>query len=434
MKITFIKPGMGEKKSYDAMEPLVFAILKAITPKEHEVILYDDRLEEIPYDEITNLVAITVETFTAKRAYAIAFQFRKRKIPVIMGGFHPTMVPSESIQYCDSIVIQDAENLWPNILDDVVNHRLQKIYKNDNLPPLDNIIPDRSIFVGKKYKNLHLIQFSRGCKYACDFCSISSFYGKSLRFRPVQDVLLEIKNLKFNNLLFVDDNIFSNRTLMKELLIALIPLKKRWICQISIDVARDDEILSLMKQSGCLACIIGLESLREQNLVQMKKKWNHQIEYSKAIKHINNYEIMVLGTFVLGYDFDDITSFDEILKFSIKNKLFLAHFNPLSPTPGTPLFDRLKSENRLINDPWWLNDNYKYGKAMFKPAKLSSEQFEQACFENRKQFNSLSSIIFRLFNKAHLTSFANFYFFLGANFITRKAIRFKQGLSLGKQE
>ncbi len=426
---------MSSFRAKDAMEPLVFAILKALTPKDIECIFFDDRLEEIPYDDPTDLVAITVETFTAKRAYEISSIFRSKNIKVIMGGFHPTFMPDEAIKFCDSIVCGDAEEIWPKILADLKNNSLLPIYRQINYPSISGIIPDRSIFAKKKYIGLTLLQFNRGCRFACDFCSIHAFYGTTIRQRPIPDVISEIRTTNKKIFFFVDDNFLSDVVSAKKLMKELIPLKIKWAGQISIDVTNDPELLELMRRSGCFACIVGLETLNSNNLKQMKKGWNLKYgPYPEALKKFSSFGIMVLGTFVIGYDEDDQSTIHETIRFAKKNKLFLAHFNPLAPTPGTSLYKRLQQENRLIEDPWWLSDNYSYGDAFFWPKKMSAREFKNQCFLARQKFNTISSILLRLLNPAHFRSLTNVYVYLLANIITKIEVKKKQGALLGVKQ
>ncbi|MBF0299111.1 MAG: B12-binding domain-containing radical SAM protein, partial [Oligoflexia bacterium] len=402
-------------------------------PNKHQCVLYDDRLEEIPFDDHTDLVVLTVETFTAKRSYEISQIYRNKKIPVVMGGFHPSLLAEEASMYADAIVIGDAEGIWPTIIEDAENKRLQSKYQQNEWPSIKGVIPDRSIFKGKKYSPLHLVQFGRGCRYSCDFCSINSFYGKSLRQRNIEDVVTEIKNLKRKNLFFVDDNIFVDLQKAVNLLEALIPLKVRWSCQISIDVTKNESLMKLMKKSGCYAAIVGLETLNANNLKMMNKNWSKQYDYELALNKFKSYGIMVLGTFVIGYDHDTLETFDQILNFTIKNKLFLAHFNPLTPTPQTPLYERLKNEGRLINDPWWLHPDYRYGQAMFKPKNISPLELEENCYRVRTAFNTYSSIAIRAWDfKANFAGVFNAFLYLLANLITKRELKKKQGCHLGK--
>ena len=393
MKITFIRPNIYPGRSRDAMHPLCFAILKSLTPNDVETAFYDERLEEIPYDEDTDLVAMTVETYTARRSFQIASEYRKRGVKVIMGGYHPTFLQEECLHYADAIVEGDAEGIWPQVLIDARSGNLKKHYKANGFAELNGPLPDRSIFAGKRYLPITLVQYGRGCKYNCDFCSIRAFYGSSLRQRPIDRLIEELEILNPRHVFIVDDNIFTDVQKAKELFTALIPLKIKWSCQVSIDVAKDPELVALMAKSGCLTALIGFESLEQKNLKQMRKQWNtkHQ-SYADSIKVFQDAGIMIYGTFVFGYDQDTVDSFERTVEFAIKHRFYLANFNPLTPTPGARLFQTMEKEGRLLHDRWWLDRNYRYGQATFRPHGMTADQLTEGCHQARKMFYSWSSI------------------------------------------
>lgn len=436
MKITFVRPNFNDMRSSDAMQPLVFSILYGLTPPNIETTLLDERLEPINYDDETDLVAITVETFTAGRAYEIATQFRKRGVQVVMGGYHPTFLPEEALQYADSVVIGDAEGVWEQVVEDKKKHKLQKIYTNNSQGSLEGLKYDRNIFKDKKYFNVLPIQYSRGCRFSCDFCSIHAFYGRNLRQRSVQDIVKEIETHEPRHVFFVDDNIFVDLSKAHELFQALIPLKISWSCQVSIDIAKDDKLMNLMEKSGCMTAVIGFESLDEQNLIQMKKKWNlKHNDYSTSIQKFHDRGIMIYATFIFGYDYDTVDSFDSTLEFAIRNKFFLANFNPLTPTPGSRLYDRLKKEDRLLYDQWWLNSDFRYGETIFQPKSMTADQLTEGCLRTRLAFNRYSSILKRAIDfKTNCRSPYRLALYFKANLISRKEILSKQGIKLGDIE
>ncbi len=436
MKITFIRPNIFDGRLDSAMEVLAFAILKALTPPDVETELYDERLEEIPYDLQTDLVAITVETFTARRAYQIAENFRRRGIPVVMGGFHPTMLPGEASLFADAVVVGDAEGVWSEIVADARLGRLKPIYKSDGFLPIDDVRLDRSIFDGKSYAPIKLIQWSRGCRFNCSFCAIRGFYGSSLRKRPVQKIVEEIKEIRPRLVLFVDDNIFYDTESAKELMRALIPLKILWCCQVSIDVTRDPELLDLMQRSGCMLAIVGLETIDRSNLRQMRKEWNVKwVEYETAIKRFQDHGIMMYGTFVLGWDHDNPEVFDKTVEFAIRHKFTLSGFNPLMPTPGTKTYNDLRENGQLLYEKWWVDPDYKYGQAVFKPAQMTVEEFTEGCFRARKKFSSLGSILTRATEpKSVLSSPFRMLSFAVSNRILYKEIYAKQFSQFGAVE
>lgn len=433
MKIAFIRPSMFGEKSKDAMIPLVFSIIKPLTPDDVEIVFYDERVENIPENLDADVIAMTVETFSVKRAYKLASTYKQQGKTVILGGFHPTMLPEESKEFADSIMVGEAEDTWQDVIHDLKNNTLKDFYISKNDCDLSKIKYDNSVFKGKKYNKIGLIQFSRGCRFKCEFCSVHAFFKDSIRCKSIECITEEIKQMKEKFIFFIDDNLFSDAEEAKKLFRALIPLKKKWFCQISIDVAKDKELLKLMKKSGCTLVLIGFESLNVENLKQMGKGANVQNnDYSAIIKNIYDAGIMIYGTFVVGYDSDTKDSVKNLVEFAIENKFAIANFNPLMPMPGTRLYDRLKGENKLTFDKWWLNENYHYGDAMLKPAGMSESELMDCCKDARYTFNSYKNIFSRLLNiKANCANLTNAVLFLLANLISRAEIHTKQGKSLG---
>jgi radical SAM superfamily enzyme YgiQ (UPF0313 family) len=433
MKITFVRPNLFERRSFDAMHPLCFAILRSLTPPDVATAFYDERLEPVPLDEPTDLVAMTVETYTARRAYQIASAYRRRGIPVVMGGYHPTFLPDEALQFADAVVVGDAEGVWPQVVEDARSGRLEHIYRQPEFPPLAGSRPDRSIFKGKRYAPVTLVQYGRGCRYNCNFCSIRAFYGNVLRQRPVAEVVDEIKNSGSRTIFLVDDNIFVDIPKATELFEALIPLRISWSCQVSIDVARDHALVRLMQRSGCINALVGFESLNRDNLIQMRKAWNLKYhDYQTSIKVFQDAGIMIYGTFVFGYDHDGPDAFDEAVDFAIRNKFYLANFNPLTPTPGADLYRQLQEEKRLIYERWWLDPNYRYGHATFHPRGMTAEELTAGCLRARLRFNTYSSLVRRaLAPRTNLRSPYRFGIYLLSNLISKREILSKQGSRLG---
>jgi radical SAM superfamily enzyme YgiQ (UPF0313 family) len=433
MRITFVRPHIYDSRSSDAMQPLVFAVLASLTPPEHEIVLYDEKLEPIDFEHETDLVAITVDTFAAKRAYEIAYHFRKRGIPVVLGGYHPSLLPDEASQFSDAVVIGDAEGQWQEVLKDVQKDELQPIYSNTILPAMDGRIPDRRIFKGKKYARLLPVYYGRGCRYACGFCSIYSMYKSNLRQRPLDTLVDEIEALGSKTIVIVDDNIFINRAITEEFLKAIKPLKIDWVGQISLDIGSDLELLDLIAESGCIAMQMGFESLAGGNLALMRKKWNLKYgDYHTIIREFQSRGIMIYGSFILGYDHDTPDSFDITVDFAIENKFCLANFSPLTPLPGTRVYSQLQEEGRLLYERWWLDPTYRYGEAIFEPKGMTADQLTEGCYRARTKFNTYASIMSRsLEPNSNARNLKNYAIYWIANYINRKEVHKKQAHPLG---
>ncbi|MHC5211444.1 MAG: B12-binding domain-containing radical SAM protein [Planctomycetota bacterium] len=433
MKVTFLRPAMGAARTRDAMEPLALGILAGLTPPDVEVELIDERVEPVPASLEADLVALTVETYTARRSYQLADELRSRGLKVVMGGYHPSLLPEEVGRHADAVVIGDAEELWPRVLDHARRGRLQSVYRRESHASLAGMHVDRRLFAGKHYAPVSLVQYSRGCRWACDFCSIHAFYGTSLLQRPIAEVVAEIEQLPRRHVFFVDDNLFVDRVRLKALLRALVPLGIRWSCQVSIDVTQDAELVRLMQRSGCVTALVGFESLNGDNLRQMGKGWNLRFGgYERAIRTLKDAGILIYGTFVFGYDGDTPAAFDEAVDFALHHKLFLANFNPLTPTPGAPLHDRLAREGRLLHDRWWTDPGYRYGEATFRPRGMTGDELTEGCYRARTRFNTYSSIARRLLGQGlPLTNPYRTSLFLMSNLLSRREIRRKQGRPLG---
>lgn len=429
MKIAFIRPGMFGKKSRDAMMPLVFAIIKPLTKAPIE--FYDEKIEKLPENLDAEVVAMTVDTFSARRAYFLAQKYKKENKIVIMGGFHPTMVPDECLQYADAVVVGEAEDTWPMIVEDLKNNSLKKKYISNNSSDLSQVKYDYTVFNGKYYNNIALVQFGRGCRYCCDFCSINAFYKGSVRTRNVENVVADIKKIKEKYIFFVDDNIFADREKAVKLFLLMKKLRKKWACQISMDIAENAEILKIMKQSGCMMVLIGFESLNKENLKKMNKKANMKVDYEKALNNIYGAGLMVYGTFVIGYGEDTVNSAQEIVDFTVHHKFAIANFNPLMAMPGTALYERLKWENKLVIDKWWLENNFRYGDSMIVPENMTGIQLSESCRDARYSFYSLGNIFKRMMSRSNLK---NVHVYLITNLVSRFEILFKQGRKLGDRD
>lgn len=251
-------------------------------------------------------------------------------------------------------------------------------------------------------------------------------YGRE----PWQVLKLTLPSKKF--LLFVDDNLFANRVVLGNLLRILTPMRKRWGCQISIDVARDETLLDQLAEAGCRFVLIGFESLNPQNLKQMGKPWNKVAgDYRQVVKALHSRGISIYGTFVFGYDEDTKETIEESFNFALESKLEIANFNPLTPTPNSGLYNRLLKEERLLSPKWWIDPNYSYGAPIFQPKKIDAELLNELCFEAKQKFYSYPSIFNRLLSFEKETKWVDKGVGLVANIISHREIINKQGRSLG---
>lgn len=439
--ITIIHPAIGHKTAENyirswQMEPLPAAAIAGLTPKNVQLRFYDDRMERIPFDEPTDAVVMSVETYTARRAYQIASEYRKRRVPVIMGGFHVTLMPEETMRFAEAIVIGEAEAIWPEVIDDLLHGRLQRQYKHQQAVDLGEIKVDRSIFQGKRYLPLGLVETGRGCRFPCDFCAIQTFFKRTHRSRPVDKVLEELRTIKHKNKLFffVDDNFAGDMRKATAFLRELAGLNIKWVTQMSINAAHDEDFLYGLSKSGCKGVLIGFESLDSENLKAMRKSFNNMKGgYTKALENLRRHGIRVYGTFVFGYDKDCESSFDQAVQFAIDQNLYIAAFNHLTPFPGTPLYAKLKDQGRLLYDAWWLDQSYRYNDVPFQPSLLNPDDISRLCVDARRKFYSLGSIAKRGINKTNRSDAFMFRNYFPINMIHRAEVSKRNGYPLGDE-
>jgi radical SAM superfamily enzyme YgiQ (UPF0313 family) len=441
MHVSFIKPNIGRREhslyvDEARMEPLMLGVLAGLTPPDVEVVLHDDRMESIPYDKPTDLVAITVETYTARRAYEIADEYRERGVPVILGGMHVTLLPEECAAHADSLFLGDAETLWSQVIEDLKNGGLKKLYDGPpGIGQIGGVLPRREIFKGKGYLPMALMQYSRGCRFACSFCAVSEYFDKKHYIRRIDEVLAEIDAQDRKFIFFVDDNIGSDRKALKELCRELIPMKIHWFSQASLDLTRDAEIMKLMADSGNVGNVTGFESITHASLKESKKSPNigQFTNYQREIQVLREYGMQTWAAFTLGYDHDTYESIMATMKFALKNRFTFAAFNILMPYPNTPLYRKLEQQGRLLFDgKWWLHPEYRFNQAAYTPVEMSADQLTEACHEARKRFNTIPSLIYRFSDiKTNLKTLWSVAAYWRYTTLFRKEVYKKHGMRFG---
>jgi radical SAM superfamily enzyme YgiQ (UPF0313 family) len=298
---------------------------------------------------------------------------------------------------------------------------------------LDGLQPRREIFRGKPYLPLTLIETGRGCRFACDFCSVSSFFRQTHRARPVEDIVAEIETCGHQTVFFTDDNIVADFDRARRLFRAIRPLGINWLSQGSVNMADDPELLRLMRQSGCRGMLVGFESLSDATLASMGKRWNRtRREYSEAVERIRDAGIAIYATFVFGYDTDTPQAIDRAVEFAIGQKFFMAAFNHLVPFPGTPVDARLRKEGRLRFDRWWLSHEYRFGDVAFEPRHMTAEELAKRCYEARREFYGFSSVLKRAMDhRANCADVRAALSYFWVNLFSAREARKRQGLPIG---
>jgi radical SAM superfamily enzyme YgiQ (UPF0313 family) len=355
---------------------LAIPTLISLTPEEHEIRVFDENIEKIDYSWPADLAGICVRTQFALRAYEISQEYGKRGVKTVLGGIHPSMCPEEAMQHCDSVVVGEAEGVWPTVLLDAENGQLKKLYRANGLADLQAYpIPTRSSLSRDRYF-MDILQTTKGCPFHCEFCSVYAFDGQKIRHKTIDQVIREIEDInstrskyKQKKAIFIaDDNIIADRNYARELFQALKQHNINWMCQASINISQEPDLLRMMKESGCGAVFIGFESISKENLSRMHKGINKRFNYIEAINTIHSYGILVHSSFIVGYDFDTKDTFAELIDFIEEAHLLMPVINILTPLPGTELFKRLEQEERMLHKDW---SQYDTKHVVFSPSRMS---------------------------------------------------------------
>ena len=389
-----------KKKKRMAYAPTTLTVLSGLIPKDlnADIRIIDEGIENIDIDTWdADIVGISVLTANAPYAYKVADKLRMKGITVVLGGVHTSLLPDEASEHADAIVIGYAEKSWPRLLNDFSLGKLGKIYKDDgwrevfqssSLPPLD-----RSLLKRKRYILPNTLVATRGCYNKCSFCVIPVFNKSKMSQRPIGCVIDEIKSLSAQNIVFLDSSPTEDIHYSKELMKAMIPLKVKWNGCATTKILNDDEWLSLAKKSGCRGLLIGFESINQMAVNDNRKKFNNVKRYEELVKKLHALKIIILGTFIFGFDQDDKSVFGETLEFVNRAKIDILHFSIATPFPNTPFYDRLKNEDRILHQNW---EKYDGLHVVFKPQKMTPQQLKEGFLDLHNKAHSYRSIYKRL--------------------------------------
>lgn len=400
MKIKLIQPAMlprpMDTKLKTRMSPsLALLTIAKLTPKEHVVIIENENVEKIDFDEPVDLVAITVTVDVMNRAAEISKEFKSRGVTVVAGGIHITADPERAIDSFDTICVGMAERVWIKILKDKENNSLKNIYYDmDNIEGKEIVSPDYDIIDNRKYLYTNIVSTSRGCPFKCDFC-YNSCKGslKTYINRPVDEVIKDIRALKTRHIMFIDDNFIGNPQWTKKLLKEIKPLKLKWNAAVTSNIVDMPELLDEMSESGCQSLFIGFESINSKSIDSIHKVQNSVNSYEKLVEEIHRRGIMINASFVFGLDEDDISVFKNTSDWIINNKIETVTSHILTPYPGTKLYSDLMEENRISDSNL---SNYNTAHVVYKPRNMTDEELYNGYLGVYKEVYKFKNIIKRL--------------------------------------
>ena len=380
MKILLISPASGNwkhiaRRKLFSGKTFRFSMLSLLTvaklsPADADVRIVDEQIEEIPVRERYDLVGITCMTATAPRAFELCRYFKQRNIPVVLGGFYPSLNPDECLKHADSVVVGPAMEAWQRVCKDVMRNDLMGVYTGNPAGAVPKDLP-RQIIQQEKYSTPNATYATMGCKNKCHFCSISAVYKANHYTRPIDDVINEVASFDSKFFMFVDDNLTQDREYVLELLERLAPLKKHWITQGSIEFADDDVLLDKLEKAGCVGVFLGLETFNEKALSEADKGFNEPACYKRAIDKLHAHGIFVESGVIFGFPEDDVNVFESTLKMLDDIGIDAIQASILTPIPGTALHESMK--DRIFQEDM---ERYDYRHAVFCPNRMRADQLQ----------------------------------------------------------
>ncbi len=430
MKIVLISPkgplyrnkGGIFKKSL-RYQPLTLTTLAALIPDELqiELELIDEGITDVPQTLQADLIGFTVITGTANRAYELSQRFRQQGITTVMGGPHVTLMPDEAQTHADCICLGYAEQTWPQLLRDFAKGQLKNRYKQAADFALKNEpFPKRELFNKKDFLTQAVFEATRSCQHDCEFCTAPAAWGRKQYQKPISWIVEDIRRFGQKKIIFIDLNLVSDTNYAKELFRQLIPLNIQWYGLSTVLIAHDPELIELIARSGCKGLLLGLETVSQQSLKDANKRFNASVEYRDIIRELHYLDIAVQGCFVFGLDHDTPDVFQTTVEFAIETGIDLPRFSVLTPFPGTPLYQRLEKQNRIITQDWELYDGQ---HVVFQPKQMSIQQLAEGHEHAWKlvyQWRAISKRLWRAKNFKPLAISAN----MGYRFYAHNLHRF----------
>ncbi len=415
------RPSYMNRALYSPLAGLL-AVAACIPQDQYEIILTDENIEEIDFDAKVDMVGISAMTSYVNRGYEIADEFRRRGVPVIMGGVHPSFMREEALTHADAVVVGEVELVMQNVLDDLKDGNLKGIYRSKELHSMVGLnLPRYDLIKSHRYVNRTFIQTSRGCHHACTFCAEPLMNGLRFRYRPIDEVMREVDECGARYIALNDADFFGTPKRPKEVMKALKGRGIRWQAGVTSRLSMDDEMLELAADSGCYMLSIGFESISAATLRSVHKMVNSPDKFRELVEKIHSYGILVFGLFIFGFDTDDETVFDETVAFNIDAGYDMCAYSVLTPYPGTLTWYEMQKDNRMVSYDW---DNYDQGHIIYKPKQITPEQLREGHMRAYSKFYSMPSIAqrFPLFGTRSRTQYSIYNLFFRRGEVTGRYI------------
>lgn len=400
-------------------------MLAAVTPENTNIKIIYEAVEKIPFEEDWDLVGITGMGSGTVRAWQIADEFREKGPKVVIGGVGPSLFrPELTLQHADSIVIGEAEKLWPEVIEDFSAGRLKEIYQMSSPPDITDLPTPRYDLMNMKKMGFMLgVQATRGCPFNCQFCSATAFSKGQYRKRPIEKVIQDVRAVKRTGhrfIIFLDDNICADFDYSQALWEALIPEKILWISSCSLHITERPDLLELAYRSGCRLLSYGLESLASESLRFVDKDWNDPQRYKDAIQMTRKYGILAATSVMIGMDGDTPSTFQQVHEFTLENRIPMPRVMIFTPIPGTPLYEKMEDEKRIIDRDY---SKYSGGVVVFKPKNMSPEELQEGFWRLYDELFSVRNIRKRLSSNLAILNPVMKIGLIGANILYRKHIK-----------
>lgn len=404
MRVLLIAPtaldynGVPIKQSRLHLPGLTLPMLAAVTPPYVNLRLVSETVEDIPFDEPWDLVGLTGMGSGIFRAWQIADEFKKRNVPVVIGGIAASLADPEWIlRHADSLVTGEAEDIWPTVIEDFRQGQLKQRYDMKVRPDINTLpVPRYELMNRRKMGLWRPVQATRGCPFPCSFCSIQSYFERSYRKRPVDQVIRDVREAKKNGthyIAFIDDNIGVDWNYFEKLMTALISEKIIWMSQCSIHIADKPDMLALAYKSGCRLLSFGIESTSPESLAWVEKEFNKPANYETGLKAIRKHGIDVSTEMIIGMDGDREDVFQKTYDFLLKNRISIPRVHILTPVPGTPLYKELLEEGRILHDDF---SQYSGGRVVFKPKNIDPVELQKNYWKLYEQLFTRTNILRRI--------------------------------------